>query len=212
MSIENRLSIRATAAAYNEFAREFAAHSDADRDWVVLLIEAFQRVVPAGGHILDLGCANGREMVDLAGAGFEVAGIDIAVDALKIGRRRLPHASFIVGDAVYLPFKAQSFDGVWASASLLHLAPEPAAAALREIARVLRSGGGLYCSVQSGDTRGFVPGRSVKSPLYYCYWRAGEWAELVSGAGLSVVELWETPWNPSCNEGADGWINLTATA
>ena len=210
MDTRHPATVHANAAAYNEFAREFAAHSDEDRDWVVPLIAAFHRVAPAAGRILDLGCANGREMVDLAAAGLEVAGIDIAVEALKIGRRRLPRASFIAGDAVRLPFKAQSFDGVWASASLLHLDPGEASAAVAEIARVLRPSGGLYCSVQRGDARGFVPGRSVKTPLYYCYWRASDWAELVTDSGLSVVALWETPWNPSCNEGADGWINITA--
>jgi len=205
-------SLRSNAAAYNEFAHEFAQHSDEDRDWVAPLIAAFRRVVPPGGRVLDLGCANGREMVDLSSAGFSVVGVDIAVEALRIGRGRLPGAGFVTGDAARLPFQTGSFEGVWASASLLHLDPLQAAGAVAEIARVLSPGGGLYCSVQSGDARGFVPGRSVKAPLYYCYWRADAWAELVTSAGLSVVELWETPWNPSCNEGADGWINLTAKA
>ena len=204
--------LKTNAAAYNAFAHAFAEHSDDDRDWVLPLVAAFRRVVPAMGEALDIGCANGREMVDLAAAGFEVTGVDIAMEALRIGHLRLPRGRFALADAAHLPFRTSSFDGAWAAASLLHLEPPEAMAALAEIRRVLRPGGGFYCSVQSGEVRGFVPGRSVKAPLYYCYWRADAWADLVTNAGLSVVELWETPWNPSCNEGAEGWINLTAIA
>ena len=56
----------------------------------------------------------------------------------------------VVADMRAIPFADASFDGVWASASLLHLPRSELAVALREINRILRSDGLLFASVKTG--------------------------------------------------------------
>jgi SAM-dependent methyltransferase len=52
-----------------------------------------------------------------------------------------------------------AFDGVWACATLLHLAPAELPAALANIRRALKPGGAFLCSFKEGDTERLANGR-----------------------------------------------------
>ncbi|MDO8794111.1 MAG: class I SAM-dependent methyltransferase, partial [Vicinamibacterales bacterium] len=102
----------------------------------------------AGQRVLDVGCAKGFLMHDLAAAvpGLEVVGIDVSeyalTHALPDQRPRVVRAG-----ARSLPFRDRSFDLVLA-VNVLHNLERPACVeALREIERVSR--GGKYVQVDS---------------------------------------------------------------
>ena len=77
----------------------------------------FLSYVPEGGRILDLGFGSGRDMLAFRDAGYQVVGIDPCLPfvqrARSMGMEALP---LKVED---MPF-VNEFDGIWASASLLH--------------------------------------------------------------------------------------------
>jgi ubiquinone/menaquinone biosynthesis C-methylase UbiE len=95
-------------------------------------------------RILDVGCGTGALLSELARRepSAELVGIDPAPQMLAIARGRVPPAvSLLEGWAEKLPCQDESFDLV-VSCNMLHYVREPAAA-LREMARVLRPGGHL---------------------------------------------------------------------
>lgn len=101
--------------------------------------------VPSGARVIDLGCGRGGPGLWVAREiGASLVGLDLAsvavADAADLARAfgLAERACFEVGDLAALPFEAATFDGAL-SVDALWMVPDRAAA-LREAARVLRSG------------------------------------------------------------------------
>ncbi|MGC9065963.1 MAG: class I SAM-dependent methyltransferase [Candidatus Ratteibacteria bacterium] len=92
--------------------------------------------------ILDAGCGTGLLGMHLLQAGFDVYGIDISYEMLKIAEKRLPGrtACACLKD---IPFPAESFDGVICIATSHHLTHIEFKHAMKEMVRVLKVGGRL---------------------------------------------------------------------
>lgn len=95
--------------------------------------------VTAGTRLLDAGCGAGLLALLARLRGAEVAAIDAAPGMIEVARERLPGADVRVGDLESLPFTDADFDAVIAVNSVFYAADM--AAAMNEIARVVRPGG-----------------------------------------------------------------------
>lgn len=62
------------------------------------------------GKILDLGCGTGRHTCQLQKTGYEMTGIDLASEMLKIARTKCPKVEFIKMDFTRPRFPRESFD------------------------------------------------------------------------------------------------------
>lgn len=93
----------------------------------------------AGKKVLDLCCGQGNLTAMLADAGAEVTGLDFSAEMLGRARQAVPQATLVEADAARMPFEDGTFDAVFNNFGMMHL-PD-AAAALKEVARILRPGG-----------------------------------------------------------------------
>jgi len=101
--------------------------------------------VGAGERVLDVGCAEGRFAAELAGAGADVVGVDVAEEPLRRARARHPELDLrLVDEEGRWDLEDASFDAVWAGEVIEHVADT--AAWLSQVRRVLRSGGRLLLS------------------------------------------------------------------
>jgi 2-polyprenyl-3-methyl-5-hydroxy-6-metoxy-1,4-benzoquinol methylase len=102
--------------------------------------------IDAGERVLDVGCGEGRFAAELAEAGAEVVGLDVAAEPLRRARERHPELVDMrqVPAAGTWPLEDASFDAVWAGEVIEHIADT--AGWLSEVRRVLRSGGKLLLS------------------------------------------------------------------
>jgi ubiquinone/menaquinone biosynthesis C-methylase UbiE len=91
-----------------------------------------------GTGVLDVGCASGVFAQRAAAAGARVAGIDASASLIEFARRRIPAASFSVGELEELPYAEGSFD-VATGFNSFQYAADPVHA-LREAARVAAAG------------------------------------------------------------------------
>jgi len=101
--------------------------------------------------VCEVGCGPGQVARYLHDRGVDVAGLDLAPAMVEEARRRNPAMTFVEGDLRALPLAAGALAGVVAFYSLIHLERGELVAALRELARVLRSGGQLFVSFHVGD-------------------------------------------------------------
>lgn len=95
------------------------------------------------GFALDVGCGAGAVSRALTRRAERVVGVDVSTETLALARRRsasFAGLSFLLGDALSLPFRDAAFDCVVSVAVLHHLEAERA---LAEWVRVLRPGGSL---------------------------------------------------------------------
>jgi ubiquinone/menaquinone biosynthesis C-methylase UbiE len=96
-----------------------------------------------GETMLDVGCGEGGLLED---AQFKMkVGLDITDRWFRKMRRKPSPFHFIVGDALHLPFKKESFDVVTVCEVLEHL--KNVEGALNEVARVTHQGGSIIVSV-----------------------------------------------------------------
>jgi 2-polyprenyl-6-hydroxyphenyl methylase/3-demethylubiquinone-9 3-methyltransferase len=101
--------------------------------------------VGAGERVLDVGCAEGRFAAELARAGADVVGVDVAEEPLRRARARHPELDLrLVDEEKPWDLQDASFDVVWAGEVIEHVADT--AAWLSQVRRVLRSGGRLLLS------------------------------------------------------------------
>ena len=124
------------------------------------LISAWQHPVewlniPPGGTALDVGSGPGNVTASLAraaGPGGLALGVDISEPMLARAVRAEagPQVGFIRADAQRLPLRDNTIDAV-TSLAVLQLIPDPAAA-LAEMARVLRPGGRLAIMVPTAGS------------------------------------------------------------
>jgi len=95
---------------------------------------------PARQKVLDVGCGPGlahRYLTDLT----HLEGVDISESMIERGRQANPGVAYSVGDALALPFAAQTFDVAFATTVLHHVEPKEWPSFVRELHRVLRPGG-----------------------------------------------------------------------
>lgn len=107
--------------------------------------------VGRGTSVLDVGCGAGLALVLAAERGAAVSGLDVSPGLLGVARDRLPGADLRDGDMESLPFPDAAFDAV-VGVNAFQFAGDPRLA-LREAARVTRSGGRVVASLFAAPER-----------------------------------------------------------
>jgi SAM-dependent methyltransferase len=180
--------IQKTIASYDRDAACFAAR------WGDLRLEralsAFAGRVAGRRLVLDLGCGPGRDVDFLGRLGCRVVGLDLSAGMLAQARSRLPGGAFVQADLRRLPFAAGCLDGIWACASLLHLPGEQFAAALADLARLLRRPVGLlYLSLKGGRGERWVSGPEGQ-PYFFAYYQPIQVEPALKRAGFRLLDFW----------------------
>jgi SAM-dependent methyltransferase len=172
-----------TLAYYDQHANEFIERTAGLS--MAHLYEPFLALVPAGGRILDAGCGSGRDAAEFARRGFSVTAFDGSAQMARLASARTGLS------VLHLTFDAidwrDEFDGVWASASLLHVPSHQFGDALRRLAQALRTGGVLFVSVKAGDFEGQREGRWFSDHSPDALQRL-----FADTAELEVIRIWET--------------------
>jgi ubiquinone/menaquinone biosynthesis C-methylase UbiE len=210
------------AATYNA-ASDFYDHP-ANTFWERYGRRTVERLqLPEGARVLDVCCGSGASAIPAAaavGPAGSVTGVDLAENLLELARakakqRGLTNIQFETGDITALRFETASFD-VAVCVFGIFFVPDMEAA-LRELTRVLRSGGRL--AVTTWGPRFFEPVnaafwnsvRRVRSDLYKGFnpWDRISEAEtlqaLLETATLSDIDVVaEADWQ-SVNSPDDWW-------
>ena len=104
--------------------------------------------IASGDLVLDVGCGTGvlaRAAADRVAKENQITGLDRNAGMLAVARRLRPQINWCQGDATALPFADASYDLVISQFSLMYFPDR--IAALKEMMRVLRSGGRLVVAV-----------------------------------------------------------------
>jgi SAM-dependent methyltransferase len=160
-------------------------------------LKGFLALLPLGGSILELGCGAGNHSAVMLEAGFQVRATDGSPEMAEIAARRLGHP---VEAMLFHELNVQdAYDGVWASACLLHVPRDELAGILTRIHRALKPSGVFYASFKIGEDDGRDNlGRYYNYPtpewLRATYAAAGKWDSLTSDT--SVIQSFDqTPAN-----------------
>lgn len=141
-----------------------------------------------GGLVLDVGCGEGRLPRDLKARGYEVVGIDASPTLIAHARRADPDGDYRVADGAAIPFPDGSVAMVIAFMSLHDI--DDMDGAVREIARVLRSGGrACIAVVHPINSAGRFAERAHDAPFLIrdSYFEPRHYADRVERDGLVMT-------------------------
>ena len=144
--------------------------------------DRFLAELPAGAAILDLGCGSGRDTAYFRERGFCVTPTD--------GSTRM---CALASDYLGTPVRVQEFneladeglyDGIYASASIMHLEYDRLVELMPKLVRALKPGGVLFVSFKYGEQDGYLGKR------YYTNMTEERFAALVAPVGeLEVLQV-----------------------
>ncbi|MFA7000044.1 MAG: class I SAM-dependent methyltransferase [Candidatus Paceibacterota bacterium] len=106
--------------------------------------------------ILDAGCGAGRDIEEFRKRGIQVDGVDFSKEAINKLKIKFPDGNFNVADIRETGLPSNSYNGIWACASILNLKKEDIPSALNEFKRLLKTDGKLFISVKEGNEEKFV--------------------------------------------------------
>jgi len=164
--------------------------------------QRFLTELPDSAYILDFGCGSGRDAKVFLELGYQVDAADASEELCKA-------ASEITGITVKKMFfqelnAKETYDGIWACASILHLPKNELLSVLKKIAGALKAQGVLYTSFKYGEFEGMRDGR------FYTDFTEETFREFILAIPeLHVFSIWLTgDVRPGRKE--ERWINILA--
>lgn len=183
---------------YNAHAQDFV-QGTVDVDFHITQ-DRFLSKLPAGAKILDFGCGSGRDAKYFLERGFAVQATDGSAELCKFASEytgiKVRQMLFNELDVV------DEFDGIWACASILHLAWDELVDVLQRIARAVKAGGVVYTSFKYGQFSGERNGR-----FFTDLDEEGLERLLAKVPQLKVKEMWITG-DVRPGRGEEKWLNL----
>ena len=169
---------------YRRAAKEFVKGSiGAD---LGTLYAPFLASLPKGARILDAGCGSGRDSRIFSELGYDVSAFDASPEMVKLASEHtglpIAHRGFDDVDEVAV------YDGIWACASLLHVAQVDLPNVFQALERALKPSGMLYASFKEGSgSRTDAKGR------YFTDFSPDQLQALVGEAtGLELQRMWRS--------------------
>lgn len=178
-----------TKNSYDKHAKEFASFTTIFRGKLEKWINYYSDQFPKGSLVLDIGCGAGRDAFYLSSKGFSITGIDFSEKLIEIAKKKVPNGKFFVMDFENLSFPENSFDGVWASASLLHIPKERLLETLKRISLVLKKNGLFFSLFRVGEGEKLTKEKRGDAVLerFYAYYKPEEIEALLKKQNSKVL-------------------------
>lgn len=196
--------MKALEKTYDAIARERDASRKQPREWLNFFLPFLKK----NWVVIDAGCGNANNAIEIARRAKQVACIDFSKELLECARENVRAAKLerkielIKADIVKMPFRNEEFDAAFYIAVLPHLRPDREQnAAFKEMNRVLKPGGLVFASVWNKTQQLFaeIKGKSALVPgaawggkrfkRYYYFFDEKEIRALAHSHGFHVREL-----------------------
>ncbi len=182
-------------SSYNVVADEYVRriydelrHKPLDRQ----LLERFAASVREIGPVCDLGCGPGHVTRHLHDLGVEICGVDVSPGMVAKARDLNPGIEFHEGDMLALTDADETWAGITAFYSIIHIPRDLISSALREMRRVLRPGGRLLLAFHLGDeTIHLDEWWGMKVSVDFFFFRSSEMTCFLKDAGFEIEEVIE---------------------
>jgi len=153
-------------------------------------LDQFLALLKPDSHVLDAGCAYGRDTDYIKQRGFTTEAFDLSPELIARAKELYPRLSFKVADVRETGYGDSTFNGIWCNATLLHLNDDDMRKALTEFHRILKTGGVLAVSLKKGEgTQEFIETFSSKSERFFNFKTHESFLEMLEEAGF-IEKAW----------------------
>lgn len=144
--------------------------------------------LPEGAHVLDLGCGGGVPVAKTLATRFQVTGIDISPEQIRLAQHHVPTGTFVCADVMEVAFAPESFDAVVAFYSIFHLPQEQHPALFRRIYHWLKPHGYLLATVTSQQEDAYTEDDFFGVEMYWSNLGLDAYNNLLHTTGFTVLD------------------------
>jgi SAM-dependent methyltransferase len=157
-----------TIATYNRAAQAYAQKFAGIGSRIEDIEKVFQLCGLTNPRVLELGCGDGRDAVEICKRTTQYLGIDASEGLIALARKKLPETRFEVVDIESYEFSSP-IDILFAFASLLHVSTQSFERVLNDVYGTLSEGGVAFLSLKAGkyEDSGVVEDEWGKRYFYY---------------------------------------------
>lgn len=149
-------------------------------------LERFSGYFKPGVTILDIGpSSSAQQAVFLKNKGFNVTAIDLSPKNIEIASGNFPGIQFKVMNMLELDFEDETFDGINAFYSIIHIPDHELDLLFTGFRRVLKPGGKISLAVHAGDFDGIFDPQ--EHPVYYREFREDTLIQRLEKNGFSIL-------------------------
>lgn len=181
-----------TIASYDAAAIEWS-NQHSDGNFWGRELDLFQKHLPAG-KVLDICVGGGRDAKELIKRGYQYEGVDVSHGLLEVARQNIPGVKVeYVKSIDNLPFTVNHADGVWSSATLVHISDQELPLVLREFKRITKPEGVIFISTKEGSKKGVTEEEQVGSVImrrHFFYYSQEELARALLYENYSILDLY----------------------
>lgn len=142
-----------------------------------------------GNKLLDIGCGSGEHDLWFKENRLEVTGIDISPAMIELCRKKGINAKLM--DMEKIEFAENSFDGVWAVCSILHVPKNKVKDIISRTNLILKPKGIMFIVLKKGEGDKVVEDKiNPSTKRYFVYWNKDEFEGLLND--FEIIEFWES--------------------
>ena len=169
---------------YDKIAKEYA-------DWRRTFknrrqLEELAALLPQNARVLDVGCGAGIPTARfLVESGCRVLGIDVSEKMLEMARINVPEAQFIKKDMTDLDFTENSFDGLTAFYSIIHVLRTKHEKLFQDFHRILKPGAPMLISLGRTEWEGTEDFHGAQ--MFWSHYAPEKSLRLIEATGFDIV-------------------------
>lgn len=164
---------------------------------MTLCYQKFEKHI-SHGHILDLGCGSGRDSQYFLSKGFNVTAVDGSLEMVRHCQKSLE--AKVIHSLIETYETEDRYEGIWASASLIHIKREAMVHVVQKYIGYLKTGGIFYMSFKSYPEDFNYQGR-----YFTCYTITSVYEVLDT---LKYVDILEVSSTESVQKDNMTWLNI----
>lgn len=149
-------------------------------------LEQFASMLPKNAKILDAGCGSGVPVSKfLSDKGFEVTGVDISERMINLAKESVPKATFIKKDITRMKFPKDSFGGLVAFYSIIHIPREKHANLYKKFHEILKPESVMLVSLGSENWE--ATGKYHGETMFWSQYAPDKELKLLKEAGFEII-------------------------
>jgi SAM-dependent methyltransferase len=169
---------------YDKCAESYAAArrgDDSDQ------LNTLMPLLPHGSSVLDLGCGAGVPIARALAGWHNVTGVDASESMLRLARKAVPGARFLIGDILDVEFKAGSFDAAVLIFVLFHIPREQHGRVFERVRSWLRPGGYFLVTLSEDAEAPYTEDDFFGTRMYWSNLGYQEYRDLLQDLGFDLI-------------------------
>jgi SAM-dependent methyltransferase len=129
-----------TIETYNKSAKQLADKFDSLGARTLDIEEVFALIKKPNPKVLEIGCGNGRDAIEILRHTEDYLGVDISEELIRLAQQKIPHGKFVAADIESFKFP-KNLDVIFSFASLIHVHREAFGSILKNARAALNPSG-----------------------------------------------------------------------